>query len=98
MPRSSRSCSATASCEPAHRPRARAVSTPAGHTFSPIDQGALQAPLAFVERQVSVTLPYDGLAFYNQSMATRPTSSKRSEFDIIEPIGKRVVVRKDDNK
>jgi chaperonin GroES len=30
-------------------------------------------------------------------MATRPT--KRSlEFDVIEPIGKRVVVRKDDNK
>ena len=29
-------------------------------------------------------------------MATRP--SKRTEFDIIEPIGKRVVVRKDDNK
>src|SRR5678815_5661790 len=30
-------------------------------------------------------------------MATRP-SAKRPEFDIIEPIGKRVVVRKDDNK
>src|SRR2546423_3962833 len=30
-------------------------------------------------------------------MSTRPTA-KRSEFDIIEPIGKRVVVRKDDNK
>ena len=30
-------------------------------------------------------------------MATRP-STKRPEFDIIEPIGKRVVVRKDDNK
>lgn len=30
-------------------------------------------------------------------MATKPTKS-RSEFDIIEPIGKRVVVRKDDNK
>src|SRR5207248_10724695 len=30
-------------------------------------------------------------------MATKPTK-KRSEFDIIEPIGKRVVVRKDDNK
>src|SRR3954464_3607815 len=26
------------------------------------------------------------------------TSPRRSEFDIIEPIGKRVVVRKDDNK
>src|SRR3954467_6658291 len=25
-------------------------------------------------------------------------ASKRSEFDIIEPIGKRVVIRKDDNK
>src|SRR5438552_18771393 len=30
-------------------------------------------------------------------MATRP-SARRSEFDVIEPIGKRVVVRKDDNK
>src|SRR3954465_8059576 len=30
-------------------------------------------------------------------MPTRPTK-KRSEYDIIEPIGKRVVVRKDDNK
>ena len=28
----------------------------------------------------------------------KPSTSKRSEFDIIEPIGKRVVVRKDDNK
>src|SRR5512144_2092075 len=32
-------------------------------------------------------------------MATRPTPPKRAaEFDIIEPIGKRVVVRKDENK
>src|SRR6266568_3307621 len=32
-------------------------------------------------------------------MPTRPTPPKRAaEFDIIEPIGKRVVVRKDDNK
>jgi chaperonin GroES len=30
-------------------------------------------------------------------MSTKPTA-RRSEFDIIEPIGKRVVVRKDDNK
>jgi chaperonin GroES len=30
-------------------------------------------------------------------MALRP-SSKRAEYDVIEPIGKRVVVRKDDNK
>src|SRR3954452_15366934 len=30
-------------------------------------------------------------------MPPKPTKS-RSEFDIIEPIGKRVVVRKDDNK
>ena len=30
-------------------------------------------------------------------MAIKPTKS-RSEFDIIEPIGERVVVRKDDNK
>src|SRR5215831_13651614 len=28
----------------------------------------------------------------------KPSASKRSEFDVIEPIGKRVVVRKDDNK
>jgi chaperonin GroES len=30
-------------------------------------------------------------------MSTRP-SARRSEYDVIEPIGKRVVVRKDDNK
>src|SRR3954471_6509179 len=30
-------------------------------------------------------------------MSTKP-GQRRSEFDIIEPIGKRVVVRKDDNK
>jgi chaperonin GroES len=30
-------------------------------------------------------------------MATRPTR-RPAEFDIIEPIGKRVVIRKDDNK
>jgi chaperonin GroES len=37
--------------------------------------------------------------FRIKAMATRPTPPKRStEFDIIEPIGKRVVVRKDDNK
>lgn len=30
-------------------------------------------------------------------MATRPTKPK-SEYDIIEPIGKRVVIRKDENK
>jgi chaperonin GroES len=30
-------------------------------------------------------------------MATKPTR-RTSEYDIIEPIGKRVVVRKDDNK
>ncbi len=30
-------------------------------------------------------------------MATKPSKS-RAEFDIIEPTGKRVVVRKDDNK
>ena len=30
-------------------------------------------------------------------MAIRPTQ-RQSEFDVIEPIGKRVVVRKDDNK
>ena len=30
-------------------------------------------------------------------MATQPTR-KTSEYDLIEPIGKRVVIRKDDNK
>ena len=30
-------------------------------------------------------------------MATRPTK-RATEFDVIEPIGKRVVIRKDDNK
>jgi chaperonin GroES len=30
-------------------------------------------------------------------MAAKP-AKRRSEFDIIEPIGKRVVIRKDDNK
>src|ERR687894_313071 len=30
-------------------------------------------------------------------MASKPAKS-RSEFDVIEPIGKRVVIRKDDNK
>src|SRR5580693_8135584 len=30
-------------------------------------------------------------------MSTNPTRS-RSEYDVIEPIGKRVVIRKDDNK
>src|SRR5262245_38191733 len=31
------------------------------------------------------------------NMSIRP-EAKRAEFDVIEPIGKRVVVRKDDNK
>ena len=31
-------------------------------------------------------------------MATRPTPKRAAEYDIIEPIGERVVVRKDDNK
>jgi chaperonin GroES len=38
-----------------------------------------------------------GLAYNWPDMATRP-STRRPEFDIIEPIGKRVVIRKDDNK
>src|SRR5580700_4793326 len=33
----------------------------------------------------------------SSAMSTKPAKS-RSEYDIIEPIGKRVVVRKDDNK
>ena len=32
------------------------------------------------------------------AMPPKPTPKKSSEFDVIEPIGKRVVVRKDDNK
>src|SRR6478609_2039769 len=28
----------------------------------------------------------------------KPSSARRAEYDIMEPIGKRVVVRKDDNK
>src|SRR5215472_3722348 len=31
-------------------------------------------------------------------MSTRPTHKRQSEFDVIEPTGKRVVIRKDDNK
>jgi chaperonin GroES len=31
-------------------------------------------------------------------MSTRPTHKRQAEFDVIEPIGKRVVIRKDDNK
>jgi chaperonin GroES len=31
-------------------------------------------------------------------MATSPQKKRSAEYDIIEPIGKRVVVRKDDNK
>jgi chaperonin GroES len=31
-------------------------------------------------------------------MSTRPTQKRQAEFDVIEPIGKRVVIRKDDNK
>src|SRR4051794_36030531 len=39
----------------------------------------------------------DGNTFYNRDMATKPTK-RRAEYDVIEPIGKRVVIRKDDNK
>src|SRR5688572_3572496 len=31
-------------------------------------------------------------------MSTKSGTPRRAEFDIIEPIGKRVVIRKDDNK
>jgi chaperonin GroES len=31
-------------------------------------------------------------------MPTKPGGKRRSEYDVIEPIGKRVVVRKDENK
>src|SRR3954466_11800886 len=31
-------------------------------------------------------------------MATKPGGKRRSEYDVIEPIGERVVVRKDENK
>src|SRR5688500_9153932 len=42
--------------------------------------------------------PGSGRCYNRWSMATRPTGRKRAEYDIIEPIGKRVVVRKDENK
>ena len=32
------------------------------------------------------------------SMATKPGGKRRSEYDVIEPIGERVVIRKDENK
>src|SRR4051794_448717 len=35
---------------------------------------------------------------YNRSMATKPGGKRRSEYDVIEPIGERVVVRKDENR
>jgi chaperonin GroES len=31
-------------------------------------------------------------------MATKPGGKRRSEYDVIEPIGERVVIRKDENK
>ncbi|HEY7120539.1 MAG TPA: hypothetical protein VH475_28400 [Tepidisphaeraceae bacterium] len=31
-------------------------------------------------------------------MSTKPGGKRRTEYDVIEPIGKRVVVRKDENK
>lgn len=31
-------------------------------------------------------------------MPTRPSPRRASEYDLIEPIGKRIVIRKDDNK
>ena len=31
-------------------------------------------------------------------MSTKPGTPKRAEFDVIEPTGERVVIRKDDNK
>ena len=39
----------------------------------------------------------DLLIAYDMPMAKQP-AARRAEYDIIEPIGKRVVVRKDDNK
>ena len=36
---------------------------------------------------------------YNRgTMATKPGGKRRSEYDVIEPIGERVVIRKDENK
>lgn len=35
---------------------------------------------------------------YDSVMPEKPSANKRLEYDVIEPIGKRVVVRKDDNK
>jgi chaperonin GroES len=31
-------------------------------------------------------------------MATKPGGKRRTEYDVIEPIGKRVVIRKDENR
>src|SRR5437660_11322466 len=31
-------------------------------------------------------------------MASRPTPKRAAEYDVIEPIGERVIIRKDDNK
>ena len=40
-----------------------------------------------------------GAAGYNRGMASKPAKSRSEfDFDVIEPIGKRVVIRKDDNK
>jgi chaperonin GroES len=54
--------------------------------------------MAFVPDPAAVAgFARPGMRSYNSDMATRP-SARRSEYDVIEPIGKRVVVRKDDNK
>src|SRR5205814_2452117 len=58
--------------------------------------GSSALPRAFFFDETNPTSPLPQRR-YNKGMATKPTK-RRSEYDIIEPIGKRVVVRKDDNK
>src|SRR5690349_10167150 len=43
--------------------------------------------------------PRPAMGCYNcRTMATKPGGNRRSEYDVIEPIGERVVIRKDENK
>jgi chaperonin GroES len=38
------------------------------------------------------------MGYNRRTMATKPGGKRRSEYDVIEPIGERVVIRKDENK
>ncbi len=53
--------------------------------------------LRFTHHLCSPTFAPLADAPYNSNMSAKP-SARRIEYDVIEPIGKRVVVRKDDNK